>query len=155
MTLPGFRFEPRIVFAAVVAFTDKPTKDGRTLATPDYFDAPMKSCPIPVMRINRKGTKQVGVIEKAYVVDRRLIVFGQMDTTPEGREAVDMLERGMRSFEVDVTTDHLYYDLDPATDPIGSNPGPLTFKVWKVHSVWVGDSPCWDLPKAQIQELNR
>lgn len=149
--------EPRTVFAAVIAFTDKPTKDGRTLATPEGFLCPVRRPLVPVLWTTRnRGTHRVGEIEKSYVVDRRLIVFGKLHPTPEGREAATLIRDHGWGFEIDVQSGDPVFDLDPALDPVGTDQHPeITFKNWELFAVWLGIDPCWDLPPVQMEEVRR
>lgn len=152
--------EPRIVFAAIVAFTDKQTRDRRILATPKGFMCPARDLPLPVLWMppNHKGkaaaSRPVGRIEQAYVIDKRLIIFGCLDQTEDGVHIASRFSEGSRQLEIDVISGHAVYDLDPATDPLFADPaGPITFTDWKLTCAWVGSSPCWDLPPVQIEEL--
>jgi hypothetical protein len=154
-------YNPRIVFAAVVAFTDKVTRDGRIMATPENFDV-LTGGPVPVMwtPANHGGvpvpTIRIGLIEKAYVVDHRLIAFGHLDETEHGRQAMELLSSGRWFLEIDIDSGDMTYDLDPLLPELEQIPvGPVIFKNWKLRAAWVGTGPCWDLPPVQIQEITR
>lgn len=156
-------FNPRLVFAAVVAFTDRITKDGRILATPEGFVCPARALPAPVLWTppNQSGqpvpTEQVGTIGEAFVIDHRLIVFGHLDESDRGREVFRMLDEGSRFLEIDIDSGDMLYDLDPLGDNLYlTKPvGPVIFKSWKLTGAWVGSEPCWDLPRVQVEEITR
>lgn len=162
MTLPGFDFAPRIVFCAIVAFTEKITKDGRMLSTPEGFKCPVKQLPMPVLWTppNRGGlsrpSEPIGVIESAFVVDHRLITFGRLDGTEEVRgSVVPMLKDGSRFLEIDVDGAEMDYDLDPLMPELEQVPvGPIIFRKWRLRAAWIGDRPCWDLPRVQVEEIH-
>lgn len=157
-------YNPRIVFAAVVAYTDRITKDGRILSTPEGFVCPVRQLPVPVLWTppNHNGkprqTIPVGRIEQANVIDHRVIVFGRLDETEEIRESVvPMLQDGSRLLEIDITSS----EVDQFVEPLGEDPflmnqvGPVIFKSWKLSAAWVGTEQCWDLPRIQIEEITR
>jgi len=156
---------PRTVFAAVVAFTERLTKDGRILATPDDFhvSAGTHGYPLPIMWTppNHGGkpvpTLRVGLIEEAYIVDRRLITFGHIDRTERGNEVTALLGSGTWFLEIDIDSGDMKYDLDPLSASLGEAVpvGPVIFHGWKLRAAWVGTQPCWDLPPVQIQEITR
>jgi hypothetical protein len=161
MTQP---YNPRIVFAAVVAFTEKITKDGRVLVTPEDFHVRPGShgYPLPVMWTppNHGGkpvqSVRVGVIEEAYVIDHRLITFGHIDESEHGRRVAELLDSGQWFLEIDIDSGSMTYDLDPMPAPFEAVPvGPVIFKDWRLRAAWVGTQPCWDLPSVQIQEITR
>jgi hypothetical protein len=153
-------YNPRIVFAAVSAFTDKITKDGRILATPEDFHVLIGSA-LPILltrpKVPQDATVRVGLIEKAYVVDRRLIVFGHLDETEHGREVMDLFASGRWFLEIDIDSGDMTYDLEPFPGSYGEPVpvGPVIFKNWKLRAAHVGTEPCWDLPPVQIQEITR
>lgn len=154
--------EPRIVFAAVVGYTDRETADHRILSTPESFRCPVDrrtGFPLPVIWTppNHHGKPRqsypVGRIEEAYVVDRRIIVFGHLITTEEVRQGlVPMLAGGAWVLEIDIDSKDVSYDLDP--DPFVPEPvGPVLFTGWTLRAAHVGPGGVWDLPPVQIEEL--
>lgn len=152
--------EPKIVFAAIVAYTEQVTNDGRILSTPEGFTCPVRELPVPVLWIppNHKGksvpTVSVGRITDAYVVDHRLISFGEMFETERGREATSLLRDHDWRLEIDVDSGDMTYDLDPLLPELEQFPvGPVIFKSWRLRAAWVGTQPCWKLPKIQIEEI--
>lgn len=150
------------VFAAIVAYTEKITKDGRMLATPEDFHvrASGNGFPVPVLWTppDKDGkpvpTIYAGLIREAYVIDKRLIVFGEINRTDRGPEVVDLLLSGSWFLEIDVDAGDMSYDLDPLLPELEQVPvGPVIFTGWKLRAAWVGTQPCWDLPPVQIQEI--
>jgi hypothetical protein len=155
-------YNPRIVFAAVVAFTDKVTRDGRMLVTPESFRAPVvlgRELPVLWTPPNQNGrampTLNAGMIEQAYVVDKRVIAFGHLhETTAVKTMVVPMLQSGARFLEIDVDSGDMQYDLQSTVlDPVPV--GPVIFKSWKLRAAWVGPTPAWDLPLVQVEEITR
>lgn len=157
-------YNPRIVFAAVVAFTGKATKDGRILFTPEGFACPVRKLPLPVLWTppNRNGaprqTIPVGRIEQAYVIDHRLITFGHLDDTEEIRESVvPVLQDGSRFLEIDIVSDSVDYSFTPETaeqEPTGQQEHTI-FRKWKLSAAWIGSDPSWDLPRVQVEVITR
>lgn len=154
-------YNPRIVFAAVVAYTEKISKDGRMLAAPEGFMCPVRQLPVPVLWTppNRDGKARpscrIGEIESAYVVDRRVITFGHLDDTEEIRQGVvPLLQSGAWFLEIDMDAGDIQYGLDPLLPEQGPT-GPVVFKSWKLLAAWIGDHPCWDLPHVQVEEITR
>jgi hypothetical protein len=156
MTQP---YKPRIVFAAVVAFTEKITRDGRILTTPEDFHV-LTGSALPILWTppNHGGvpvpTVRVGLIEKAYVVDHRLITFGHIDETENGRRVADLLGTGQWFLEIDIDPGDATYFAEPSFDEIRTV-GPVIFQTWRLRAAYVGTEPCWALPKVQIQEITR
>lgn len=151
--------QPRIVFAAIVALIGTPTKDGRTLAAPEGFMCPVRELPLPVLWTppNHFGevipTRTVGKIEQAYVIDKRLIVFGHIFRIPEGEYIANQLAAGSRQLEIDIDSGKGMFDLEP--DFLETGAGEVTFTDWRLRSAWVGSNPCWNLPPVQIEEITR
>lgn len=145
----------RIVFAAIVAYTDRPTEDGRMLATPE---GPLlhRPYPLPVFGWLGERTEEdpgrvvsVGLVEQAAVCDHRLIVFGRLSAAAEDRHFIDSLAAGTSWLEIDV--EHIKAEL---LEPIGTATAPVSrFTGWKLVAAHIGEAPCWDLPPVQIEEF--
>jgi hypothetical protein len=129
----------RIAFAAVVAITGKPCKDGRTLVTPEGFVCPSRPYPLPVYGRGSNGRAvAVGHIETASIVDHRVIVFGHLFNTLEAVPFTHRLEAGTAWLEIDV--DQWLAETAEVE--------------WMLAAAFVGDKPAWDLPPVQIEELS-
>jgi hypothetical protein len=134
----------RIVFIAIVGRIGVPTNDGRVLEDQDVLDH--RPYPLPVFgRWEGNGfhRPQIGVIESAAVVDRRLIVFGRMFTGIEAAPYVERLALGQAWLEIDLS--YGSWETGPGQ--------PYRFTQWSLTAAAVGDHPCWDLPPVQIEEL--
>jgi len=142
----------RLVFAAVIAFTDVPSADGRVLVTPPGFICPARDYPLPVFGRDPEPNSmawRIGSIEDASVVDHRLIVFGRFDTSALAKTFVDQLADGTHRLEIDA--DITEYEQSAA---VTGMPVPSRRAIrWALRSVSVGDHPAWDLPVTQMEEL--
>lgn len=137
----------RLVFAALVAYTDRPTTDGRVLVTPPGFMCPARDYPLPVFgRDEEFGMAyRVGDIEAASVVDHRLIAFGRMYTTGRAKMFTDQLRDGTHRLEIDVTAlETARADRDDQVTVIAR---------WELASAYIGDRPCWNLPPVQMEDM--
>lgn len=139
----------RIAFAAIVAYLDRATDDGRLLVAPEILLH--HAYPLPVFGYNAATGQRdrVGMIEIAAVCDRRLIVFGRMTTGPEAKPYVDRLSEGSAWLELDLS--HIETETE---EPTNTDPDPVTrFTSWSLACATIGESPCWDLPPVQIEEF--
>jgi hypothetical protein len=139
----------RTVFAAVVAFTGKPTADRRVIVAPEGFRCPARSYPLPVygwapFTGELNIAVQVGRIDEAYVIDGRVIVFGHLSLDDETRPFVDQLAAGTHVLEIDLGDVGMEHNAETAT---------TTMLTWSLAAVHIGDRPCWNLPPVQIETL--
>lgn len=152
----------RIVFAAVVAFTGRRTADGRVIVAPEGFHCPTRSLPLPIIGWADEDTDDphtvtVGRINEAYVIDGRIIVFGHMESTPTAKPFVDQLTTGTHVLEIDLADCQFEFNNTPIAendweDDVAAN---IHVVMWALAAAHIGNRPCWDLPRVQIEELTR
>jgi hypothetical protein len=151
----------RIVFAAVVAYTGRRTADGRVIVAPEGFRCPARALPLPIYGVTLPGGEYpareiVGRINEAYVIDGRIIVFGHLDTTPVAKPFVDRLKDGTDFLEIDLSD----VQAEMMNLPVEQNEwagasADCHLVRWSLAAAHVGDHPCWDLPRVQVEELTR
>lgn len=140
----------RIVFVAIVGRTGELTTDDRILEAPDGPVLHGKY-PLPVLgppTYPGGGRQTVGEIEQVAVCDRRIIVFGHLSTKAEFAHYAEHLATGDVGFELVLS--HLKVQTERSTVFATKS---SRFSEWSVHSVVIGNNPCWDLPLPQIEEL--
>jgi hypothetical protein len=136
----------RIVFAAIVAFTDRPTYDGRRLIGPGTTACPLwehAQYPLPVFV---PGREKIGEIELASIVDHRLTVFGRLSTSPVHRRFIEPLLDGSARLEIEIRG---------GTTEFPEHTPEMWHLDWGLTCVVIGTNPCWDLPPVQIEEFVR
>lgn len=149
----------RTVFVAVVAFTGQRTQDGRVVVAPDGFRCPTRALPLPVLGWMDDGeltwTVNVGMIEEAYVVDRRIVVFGRLDTDPRAQPFVRQLKDGTHRLKIGFSD--MQFELLGSPVPEGEwedeASADLMMVGWSLSAAFVSDHPAWDLPPVQIEDM--